>query len=224
MIATGPSIIVEIEKMYTDSYKSKYLDLKLDPMYNRTHNIMYKGIVKALPIIEPFNEENKKIEAILEEGDLIYFRYIAVDDERMLMDKSVSDMSEKLTIKMFYKDVFCVIRSGEIITIGGWCLGEPFIDGEGEIIEIPGESGAMMKVRAEYIEGTEMISNINRTLSKTKCIVRYISTFKGKKTGLTIGDIVFAGKGLSFENTIEGEKFYCFHETTVQAILGNVND
>jgi hypothetical protein len=224
MIATGPSIIVEIEKMYNDRYKSEFLDLQLDPMFNRTHNIMYKGIVKALPVIEPFNETHDKIDPILEEGDLIYFRYIAVDDERMLMDKSVSDMSEKLTIKMFYKDVFCVIRNGEIITIGGWCLGEPFIDGKGELIEVAGDSGAMVKVRAEYIEGTKMISNINRTLSKEKCIVRYISTFKGEETGLKIGDIVFAGVGLSFENTIEGKKFYCFHETTVQAILGNVND
>ena len=132
-VLASPSIIVEVDKMYKDHVKMGNVDLFVDPLYNRTHNVKYCGTVVSIPNFEPYDDvdDTRKIDPIIQVGDKVYFKYLATDDDRHLMFKDINDHSEKMTIRVFYPWVFCVVRNDEIIPVVGWCIGEPVIEGVG---------------------------------------------------------------------------------------------
>lgn len=218
--AVGPRVIVEVEKKYNDQVEIPGLILQFDPMYKPTEHLNYSGIIKAVPEegFIPWADYNRKkeIDPILKVGDKIYFRYIATDNEALVLEKSLSDTSEKITFSVHYSWVFCVVRNNEIIPIGGWCLGEPIIEGGGNEEVIDGH-----KVRVEYHGDTQIIKSIHTKKSKEKAIVRYVSTFLNEDSDISVGDTVWSGEGsgLNFENKIEGKEFYCFREDIVKAVI-----
>ncbi|MGL4362714.1 MAG: hypothetical protein ACRCSG_05550 [Cellulosilyticaceae bacterium] len=219
MRSVGQHIIITIERLYEKSVKHGSLELSIDPMFNPTNNLVYKGIVSGISDAEPFDEYGNKINSVIQNGDLAYFRYTSTDDPRNRIGKEISDFKEMTQIRVFYKDVFCVVRNGGIIPVGGWILGEPFIDGEGELIELELESGKKGKVRVEYYENSSIIKNTNNTLSKHKAIIKHIGVFKDQETELKVNDVVFSKHVIAFVNNIEGVDYYCFQEDIIDAIL-----
>ena len=218
--AVGPRVIIEAERKYNDRVEVPGLILQFDPLYKPTEHLNYSGIVKAVPedgfIPWADYDRRKEIDPILKVGDKIYFRYIATDNDGLVLDKDINDMSEKITITVHYSWIFCVIRDGEIIPMGGWCLGDPVIEGGGHEEIIDGH-----RVKVEYFPNSKIIKSVNTKKSKNKAVVRYVSTFKNEESEIDVGNIVWAGEndGLNFENKIEGKEYYCFKEETVKAVL-----
>lgn len=215
--AFGPSLIVEVERRYRDKVSLESgLELHLDPMYKPTENILYHGTVVSVPTIIPYDENDNSIEPNVNIGDKVYFRYVSVDDEKHLLDKSIDDMSEKLTVRVFYSYVFAVVKHDKIETVGNWVLGEPFIDAEGVDVEVPGESG-MVTIKVEYFPNSSLIKSTHTENCKNKAIVAY----SPKCSPVKAGDIVFSKHSISFENNIEGKNYYCFRVDKIDAVIGS---
>ena len=54
-------------------------------------------------------------------------------------------------------------------------------------------------------------------------MARHIGSFKGKKSELKCGDIVYSKVGINFENEINGKRYFCFLQNyQADAVLGNV--
>lgn len=220
--AFGPSVIVKIEKKYRDKVSLENgLELHLDPLYKPTEHITYSGIVASVPSIIPYSERNDKITPVINIGDKVYFRYASVDEEKNYLGKSVNDLSETITLRVFYSWVYAVVKDDKVQAVGEWVLGKPFIDADGVDVEIQGESGPVT-IKVEYFPGSTLIKSSHTEKTQYKAIVEYASNFEGESIDFKKGDIIFCKHRIDFENTIEGEQYYCFRHSKVDAVLGNI--
>lgn len=220
MKAIKSKLIIKIEKQYTDSVRFMGGDLYKDPMYNRTWNLMYCGVVMGIPdegAMLYSHAFNREVCADILVGDKVYFHYVHSDtDSGDVLERVEGGLS--VTKSIPYGDAICVVRDGVIIPVGGWCLGETLIMGDGEIEEIETSTGKK-KIRVEYIsKALNLVASHNEEVYDDRCVVKYISNYKDEIAEFGIGDIV-VGKGINFKNTIEGEEYYCFQHDTVLAIL-----
>jgi hypothetical protein len=221
--SVGQKVVVEIEKQYTDTMKMGNTELYVDPLYRRTENITYCGIIKAIPTNIPCSEFNfdNKIDPILKVGDKVYFKFAGADNPIYVMDKDISDTSSKMTLSLFYCWILCAIREGEIVPVGGWCFGEPVIEGEGVEEELMLESGVLGKIKVQYYNGTKIIKEVNEKRSKYLAKVVHVGSFIGHKPSIKPGDLVYCKNqnSINFVNTIEGKEYYCFEEDQIDAII-----
>ena len=143
--AIGSFVLVELEHKYQKTQVVGGVELLLDvPVYdkgtevffNKGQRLKYSGKVVSVPTTRQFDEQGYEIDTIIKEGDEAYFRFMNASDDSFEIGKSVSDYSELTTIRVPYEDVFCIVRDGQISTIGEWVLGEPFIDGGGQEIQM----------------------------------------------------------------------------------------
>lgn len=222
--AFGPSVIVEIEKRYNDEIElSTGQKLHYDPMYKPTENLTYSGTVTSVPTITPYNEQLQEIDPVINIGDKVYFRYIAVDDDINLLGKSVTDTSETLTVRVFYSWIYAVSKQGEVQAVGEWVLAKPFIDADGVEETIQGESGPVT-IKVEYFPGSTLVKSTYTEKSIYKAIVEYSSTLRNIPESIQKGDIVFSRYRIDFANTIEGTEYYCIRKSSIDAIVGNKCD
>lgn len=220
-IPVGSVLIVEIESKYKKTEKVGNIELVLDvPVEQNGEDVFFDkrsrinpfGIVKAIPVVQPIDHNGTGIEAIIREGDEIYFRYMNIADETSYLEKSVTDLSEKRIIRVPYQDVFAIVRDGQIIPVGDWVLGEKYIDGEGEEVQM-----GVTTIKVKYT-ASGIIEAVNMKPSVNKAVVRYCNG-----NTLKPGDIIFSKLGINFENEINGQKFYCFtQDFQVDAIVGRV--
>jgi chaperonin GroES len=215
----GSNLIVEIESKYKKTEKVGNLELVLDlpkvtngedVFFNKRSRIEPKGKVIGIPSVIPIDPEGITIDPIIQDGDEIYFRYMNIADETSYLEKSVTDFSEKRTIRVPYHDVFAIVRAGEIITVGDWVLGEKYIEGDGEELDM-----GVTTIKVTYT-ASGLVESINDKPSVHKAVVRHCNS-----SVLKPGDIMFSKIGINFENEINGKKYYCFREGfQVDAIVG----
>lgn len=230
--AIGSSVLVELQEKYEKSKKIGELDLMLDVpimekgvevFHNKGYRLKYSGKVVSVPTTRQFDSQGYEIDNIIQEGDEAYYRFINSSESGNEIGKGISDFSEQAVIRVPYEDIFCVVRDGKILPIGEWVLGESFIDGEGEDMDMPTGSG-VTKIKAKMSSGG-IITSVNDQVCLNKAIVRHVGSLKDNPTALREGDIVYSRGGINFENEIAGKKYFCFLESyQVDMILGNVND
>lgn len=220
--AVGPYVIVSVTKQYNDTINTGSLELKFEPMFRPTHNLNYHGTVVCIPNEIPFDEDSvdgkyvkKWIYPIIRNGDKVYFRYINNDGDLNL----IQDNKER-SIRIPYRDIFCIVRNSEIIPVGGWILGERVLEGIGEEEEIETETGKK-KVRVEYFPNSKLVKCYHESFYKDRAKVAYISTFMNEEPLVNIGDIVLGEKGkhINFENEIEGTVYYCFQDNQIAGVF-----
>ena len=227
----GSLVIVEIETMYRETVKMGGVELLLDLpkqekdqdiFFDKRSRILNYGKAIAVPTIQPVDVEGNEIEATIQEGDDIHFRFMNIADEKSYLEKSVNDFSEKRTLRVPYEDIFCIVRNGEIIPVGEWVLGEPYIDSEGEEVSMPIGAGGSTTIKVN-LSSSGLITSVNDKPSIHKAIVRYAGAFKGEEVVLRNGDIIFSKIGINFENEINGKSYYCFLQSyQVDVIVGYV--
>lgn len=230
--AFGSVVIVELESVYKKTQSVGGVELLLDVpilkdgeqvFFNKRERLESFGTVISVPQIQPKDGHGNEIESIIKEGDKIYFRYMNVADTRAYLEKSVSDFSEKFTIRVPYEDVFCIVRDGQILPVGEWILGEAFIDGDGQDMDMPTGNGGTTTIKVTYTK-SGLVESVNDKVSINKAIVRHVGSLKNKPSVLKKGDIIFSKIGVNFENTIEGKSYYCFLESfQVDAVIGSKN-
>jgi chaperonin GroES len=230
--ALGSNLIVEIESRYKKTETVGNIELLLDVpitsngeeiFFNKGERLKYSGKVVSIPTVQPKDDANNLIDAILKTGDEIYFRYMNVSDIRAYLDKKIDDYSETYTIRVPYEDVFCTVRDSKIIPVGDWVLGEPFIEGNGVMVKMPTGNNGVTNIKVEYYENTNLIKSVNKKESTNQVVARHIGSFKGKKSELKCGDIVYSKVGINFENEINGKRYFCFLQNyQADAVLGNV--
>lgn len=230
--ALGSFVIVELEQKYKKSETVGGVELILDvPLtekdqdvfFNKGERLSYFGTVLSVPSIEPTDDSGRHIVPVVSKGEKVYFRFMNVSNETSYLEKSVSDFSEKFTIRVPYEDIFCTVSDGLIKAVGEWVLGESFIDGDGEMVDMPIGGGGVTTVKVQYHGTTNLVKSVNTQTSKKKAVVKYVSSLRDYSTSLKVNDIVFSSMGLNFENEIEGKKYYCFLESyQADAVVGHV--
>lgn len=219
MIAVKSKVIIKIQKQYTDTVRFLDTELYKDPSYERTWNLMYKGVVLGVPTDDTLlvnTSFTQKVKSEIKIGDTVYFHYIHADNDNSNVLDKISG-TEELVKSIPYGDIICVVRDG-IYPVCGWCLGEPIIIGEGEVEEIETSTGKK-KIRVQYLnKELGLVAAENTDYYTDRCVVKYISNYKDSETEFEVGDTVM-GKGLNFKNTIEGVEYYCFQHDTVMATL-----
>jgi hypothetical protein len=223
---------VELEQKYKKSETVGGVELILDvPLtekdqdvfFNKGERLSYFGTVLSVPSIEPTDDSGRHIVPVVNKGEKVYFRFMNVSNETSYLEKSISDFSEKFTIRVPYEDIFCTVCDGQIEAVGEWVLGESFIDGDGEMVDMPIGGGGVTTVKVQYHGNTNLVKSVNTQTSKKKAVVKYVSSLRDYPTSLKVNDIVFSSMGLNFENEIEGKKYYCFLESyQADAVVGHV--
>ena len=231
--ALGSFVIVELEQRYKKTETVGGVEILLDvpikdkdgndTFFNKGKRVTYSGKVLSVPSIEPMDGSERYIVPAVNIGDEIYFRFMNSANQISYLEKSISDFSEKSTIRVPYEDIFCVVTDGEIKAVGEWVLGESFIDGEGEMVDMPISGGGTTTMRVEYFGKTNLVKSVNTEVSKKKAVVKYVSSLRDFPTALRVGDIVFSSLGLNFENEIAGKKYFCFLESyQADAVVGHI--
>lgn len=155
-----------------------------------------KGVVVALP---RGLYECSDIFPEIEAGDTVYFHYNSIGPEsRMLVEYSAP-----LTYSIPYSMIFCAVRNGQIIPIGGRVLCEKHYDADVVWEEVNGHS---IPVRMNKIG---IITEMNVKHSPHKAILKFIGNpLRGQqKKDVQPGDMVYYEKDADFENTIEGREY-----------------
>jgi co-chaperonin GroES (HSP10) len=155
-----------------------------------------KGVVVALP---KRMYECSHIAPELEVGDKVYFHYNSIgQDSRVLVEYSAP-----LTYSISYSMIFCAVRNGNIIPIGGRVLCEKYYDPD---VVWENVNGAVIPVKMNKIG---IITEINVKHSPFKAILRHIGTppLGQAKPDVKEGDIVYYEKDADFENVIEGKEY-----------------
>lgn len=200
MKPTRNYVLVEREERFDDTFEtpSGFKFYKPLAKHSETHDVGINAVVVAIPDDVPCtNTASRRAKGIVKEvqvGDKIYFNYLSLLNE----DNWV--LTEKGTFyRIGYENIFCAVRDGEIIPIGGWALVEPH------------------KEQAVKTGGLINPFESERKNNHTVGIVRHIGTpkvggedltwLKGKKVGFPLE--------CSFENEIEGVTYYCMEQDQI---------
>ena len=135
--AVNRKVIIQVEKKMADWNLRGSLYLpdvnNSNPKDLIEHYVTIYGDVIAAPPNEVYRGISQEVVA----GDVVYFHYNSLPnkDNAFILDG-------KLVYKIDYQDIFCVVRDGEIIPIGGWLLVEPDVVGPARdqgALEIPAD-------------------------------------------------------------------------------------
>lgn len=170
---------------------------------NETKDVNYHCEVVAIP-----EDPGGGIAPDVKVGDKAYIHF-----NSFLKDHNFIITDEGNFWKIAYDDVFCVVRDGEIIPIGGWCLVEP------ELKKI--ETSLETKVVLE--DGTILGEDIIEK-SEISGILAYIGTPRAEWDLMTPmpkpGDKIAFSSDDAFENEIEGKNYYCMRQFRINGIYG----
>lgn len=143
-------------------------------------------------------------------GDKAYFHFHSLDDESFLLKEE-----GWLYFTIQYHQIFCAVRSEQIIPIAGYTLIEPYFGNDIEEFSVP-EVGPGLLPMPKTVKGKRSASNLITELTEAprflEGIVAYVSqTIDFIGFNVNPGDRVIYSIDSDFENEIEGRKFYVMH-------------
>ncbi len=203
--APANTVIVEVGKTLEDTVTFGSMTLHIDPEFNPTHHARIFGRVVAVPEGRAWDEENNTINDEVEVGDLIYFHYLVTSNEANCIYGNY--------YKVPYYWIFCSVRNGNILPVGGWTLCEPTVEQEYNTVEVEGK-----KMEATF-SASGLVTSVFKTPSVDVAKLSYI----GKPVGdnyeceAKVGATVVLAKNSNFLNKIEGKDYYTVKQ---QYILG----
>ena len=190
------TVIVEVGKTLEDTVTFGDMTLHIDPEFNPTQHARIFGRVIALPEGRTHDDEGLTINDKVEIGDLIYFHYLVTSDETNCIYGNY--------YKVPYYWIFCSVRNGNILPVGGWTLCEPLVDKQYDTIEVGGKK----------MEASLSASGLVTSVFKIPSVDISKVSFVGNQTGedstplVNSGDVVVLAKNSNFINKIEGKDYY----------------
>ena len=159
---------------------------------NETHDVNYSAEVVAIP-----DDAKDGIENEVKVGDKVYFHYNSFLSEGNWIPRQCMGIEENSGEywRVAYYDIFCAVRDGEIVPVGGWSFIEPDV---------------------RKVETGNIISDIS-VKSETQGVLRHIGTpRRGQEVpDVQVGDTVLFEEHDAFENEIEGVKYYCMPQDRI---------
>jgi len=190
------TVVVEVGASMDDTVQFGNLKLHIDPEFNPTQYARIYGRVIAVPEGKAYNEESFEIEKEVQIGDIIYFHYLTTSDETNCIYGNY--------YKVPYYWIFCVVRSGNILPIGGWTLCETVVEEEFNTVEVSGQ-----KIEA-ITSASGLVIGINKKPSTKFARLSHIGRplVGADELKVSQGAMVFLNKNSNFKNTIEGKEYY----------------
>lgn len=197
------TVVVEVGAALDDTVQYGNLKLHIDPEFNPTQYARIYGRVIAVPEGKAYNEESFEIEKEVQVGDIIYFHYLTTSDETNCIYGNY--------YKVPYYWIFCVVRSGNILPIGGWTLCEQVVEEEFDTVEVSGQ-----KVEA-ITSASGLVIGLNKKPSTKFARLTHIGKPLVGQDELKIsqGSMVILNKNSNFKNTIEGKEYYTVRQSDI---------
>jgi len=197
------TVVVEVGASMDDTVQYGNLKLHIDPEFNPTQYARIYGRVIAVPEGKAYNEESFEIEKEVQVGDIIYFHYLTTSDETNCIYGNY--------YKVPYYWVFCVVRSGNILPVGGWTLCETVVEEDFNQVEVDGQ-----KIEA-ITSASGLVIGINKKPSTKFARLSYIGIPLVGEDELKIGKgaLVILNKNSNFKNTIEGKEYYTVRQADI---------
>jgi len=190
-------IPIKIEKEYEDEIKGKVLNLKKDPMYNRTFNKRYYG--DAIADVPDMG---------IKKGDRVYFDYAETDVPRFHPE----DDNIRYMEKPF---VFAYVRDGEIHPVKGYVLCEPYYGEDIFEVEIEGHKVRTRQSKSGITYETD-IKPDDRVARLTHTVNEDLKE--------AVGKLVFRDMYTNLEYEVEGKTMYIFEEDLVWGYFNEINE
>ena len=153
-------VLIRVDRENDELLLSNGLKLYLDTSYEKEKHFPRVGVVEQAPEMIYFDREEPRrscdfdTEVEIQKGDIVIFHYLAIENSRARYASLKKHVDPKLDL-IPYDTIFVAIREGKVIPVNGYVIVEPL---------------------DETFETSLYIPDTARTFSKTKGVVRYIST------------------------------------------------
>lgn len=205
--ASPNTVIVEVGKSLEDTVTFGGMTLHIDPEFNPTHHARIYGRVVAIPAGNIYDFNGNQIHEEVRVGDLVYFHYLTTSDE--------SNCIYGNYYRVPYCWIFCTIRDGFILPVGGWTLCDQVVEEKFDEVEVDGA-----KISAVLSESGLVVSLNKKSSVKYATLAHIGKPFVGvDELGIKSGDKIILAKNSNFVNKIEGIDYYTVRQ---EDILGKV--
>lgn len=204
MKVPAQKLIIQAKDMYDYYAKHGNLTLYVDPMFNPgKRKVIFGDVVAACDTMHHWCNIVPEVQV----GDRVYFHYNALSDINAIPD------TDGLWV-LDYEFVFCAVRNGEIIPIGGRVLAEPMFDED--IVEI--DAGGFT-AKAKLTE-SGLVKELNPGHNLSKARLAYIGAPLAGNLPVCIkpGDVFYYIKNGDFKNRIEGKDYFVMLQDEILAI------
>jgi hypothetical protein len=154
----------------------------------------------------------------VEVNDLIYFKWRVLYSAQNIIAKSSGD-SPEMIVKVPYDHIFCAVRNGKIIPIGGNVLIDPEFESMDDILKptyyptVDSQGNKMPRPKEEWIKVKQFPEDKDR-----QGTVKHVGTpLKGDRCFLEPGMRVVYKNRLKNLVTIEGGKYIVLPHNTILA-------
>lgn len=209
MRAPNQRIIVRADDMYKYYVQHGSLNLYVDPLYNKGRHKVRSAEVVAVP---SGMEYWSKIVPEVQVGDLVYFHYNALTEDSALPDNPGLWVIE-------YERVFCSVRGGDIVMIGGRILAEPVFDDDITEVEV---GGVMTKVK---LSKSGLVKELHPEYNLKRARLSYIGTplIDHDAVPIKTGDVFYYVSNGDFVNNINGKDYFVMFQEDILAIDREAN-
>jgi co-chaperonin GroES (HSP10) len=205
--ASPNTVIVEVGKSLEDTVTFGGMTLHIDPEFNPTHHARIYGRVVAIPAGNIYDFNGNQIHEEVRVGDLVYFHYLTTSDE--------SNCIYGNYYRVPYCWIFCTIRDGFILPVGGWTLCDQVVEEKFDEVEVDGS-----KISAVLSESGLVVGLNKKSSVKYATLAHIGKPFVGvDELGIESGDKIILAKNSNFVNKIEGIDYYTVRQ---EDILGKV--
>lgn len=205
--ASPNTVIVEVGKSLEDTVTFGGMTLHIDPEFNPTHHARIYGRVVAIPAGNIYDFNGNQIHEEVRVGDLVYFHYLTTSDE--------SNCIYGNYYRVPYCWIFCTIRDGFILPVGGWTLCDQVVEEKFDEVEVGGAKISAVLSKSGLVVGLNKKSSV-----KYATLAHIGKPFVGvDELGIESGDKIILAKNSNFINKIEGIDYYTVRQ---EDILGKI--
>jgi co-chaperonin GroES (HSP10) len=204
MKVSSQKIIIRSEDIYDYWAKHGNLTLYVDPMFKPGQRKIVTGeVVDVCDTMESWN----KISPDILVGDKLYFHYNALKEDNAIPDKSGLWVID-------YDTVFCAVRGGQIVMIGGRILAEPIFDNDIVDIDVDGFKHKAKLTSSGLVKELDPGHNMN----KAKLMHIGKPRIGDPEVDIKVGDVFYYIKNGDFKNTIEGKEYFVMYQDEILAV------
>lgn len=191
-------VLVEVESEWREEIKTKsgVIGVTFENEVERGLGAIRTGKVIATPRGLSKIHSVAAIQERIEEGDIVYFHFNAIDAE----SRMELDVQKKPFYTVHYSSIFCFVRNGVITMVGSRVLAEPVFDDDVVV-----DGGIRVKKTKSGII-TEI--NVRHNLKKARLSYMGMPLRGQKPPDVMPGEIIYYAQDADFENEIEGKMYF----------------